>query len=83
MLNAWQLGDDDDEEEEADDLPVARQDGPPTRAADLDDDDDDGLISHTAFLKSFCRSQLPHKSVILSLTITNIKEDGPSPRLDR
>jgi len=25
------------------------------------------------FLKSFCRSQLPHKSVNLSFTITNIK----------
>ena len=83
MLNAWQLGDDDDEEEEVDDLPVARQDGPSSRAADLDDDDDDGLISHTAFLKLFCRSQLPHKSVNLSFTISNIKEDGPFARLDR
>jgi len=31
------------------------------------------VISHTVFLKSFCRSQLPHKSVNLSFTITNIK----------
>ena len=58
-----------------DDLPVARQDGPTSRAADLDDDDDDGLISHTAFLRSFCRSHLPHKSVILSFTITIIKNN--------
>ena len=31
------------------------------------------LISHNAFLKSFCRSQLPHTSVILSFAITTIK----------
>ena len=31
------------------------------------------LISQKMFLKSFCSSQLPHKSVDLSLTITNIK----------
>jgi len=30
------------------------------------------LISHKEFLQSFCRSQLPHKSVNLSFTITNI-----------
>ena len=31
------------------------------------------LISHKVFMKPFCRSQLPHKSVNLSFTITNIK----------
>ena len=31
------------------------------------------FISHQVFLKSFCRSQLPHKSVRLSFTITDIK----------
>ena len=31
------------------------------------------FISHKVFLKSFCRSELPHKSVNLSFTITNIK----------
>ena len=31
------------------------------------------LISHKVFLKSFCRSQLPHKSVNLSFTITHTK----------
>ena len=34
------------------------------------------FISHKVFLKSFCRSQLPHKSVNLSSTITNIKLAG-------
>ena len=32
-----------------------------------------GFISHKVFLKSFCRSQFPHKSVNLSFIITNIK----------
>ena len=31
------------------------------------------LIAHNVFLKSFCKSQLPHKSANLSFTITNIK----------
>ena len=31
------------------------------------------IISHKAFLKSFRRSQLPHKSVNVSFTITDIK----------
>jgi len=31
-------------------------------------------ISHKVFLKSFCKSQFPHKSVNLSFTITNIKD---------
>ena len=31
------------------------------------------VISHTAFLKSFRRSQVPHKSVNISFTITCIK----------
>ena len=31
------------------------------------------IISHKVILKSFCRSQHPHKSVNLSLTITNLK----------
>jgi len=31
------------------------------------------LISHKIFLKSFCRSQLPHKSVNSSFTIVNIE----------
>ena len=31
------------------------------------------FISHKVFLSSFCRSQLPHKSVNLSFTITNKK----------
>ena len=30
-------------------------------------------LSHTVFSRSFCRSQLPHKSVNLSCTITRIK----------
>ena len=33
------------------------------------------LISHRLFLESFCRSQFPHKSVNLSFTITNIKNN--------
>ena len=33
------------------------------------------FISHRVFLKSFCRSQLPHTSVNLSSTITNIKNN--------
>jgi len=31
------------------------------------------LFSHKVFSKSFDRSQLPHKSVNLSFTITNVK----------
>ena len=31
------------------------------------------LFSHTVFLKSFFRSQIPHKSVNVSFTITDIK----------
>ena len=31
------------------------------------------LVSHNIFFKSFCRSQLLHKSVNLSFIITNIK----------
>jgi hypothetical protein len=31
------------------------------------------FISHKVFLKTFCRSQLPHKPVNLSFTITYIK----------
>ena len=31
------------------------------------------FIPHKVFLKAFRRSQLPHKSVNLSFTITNIK----------
>ena len=31
------------------------------------------LISQKVFMKSFCRSQLPHKSVNLSFTITDTK----------
>ena len=30
------------------------------------------FISHKVFIKSFCRSQLPHKSAILSFTIADI-----------
>jgi len=33
------------------------------------------LISHEVFSKSFRRSQLPHKSVNVSLTITIIKNE--------
>ena len=31
-----------------------------------------GLILPKVFWKLFCRSQLPHKSVILSFTVANI-----------
>ena len=31
------------------------------------------FISHKVFSKIFCRSQLPHKSVNVSFTITNTK----------
>ena len=31
------------------------------------------LIPQRVFVKSFCRSQLPHKSVNLSFTITDLK----------
>ena len=31
------------------------------------------LTSHKVFLKSFCRSQIPHESVNVSFTITNMK----------
>ena len=31
------------------------------------------IILHRVFLKPFCRGQLPHKSVNLSFTVTNIK----------
>ena len=31
------------------------------------------FISDKVFVKSFCRSQLPHKSVNLSFTVTNMK----------
>jgi len=31
------------------------------------------FISHTVFIKSFCKSQLPHKSVNVSFIITDIK----------
>ena len=48
---------------------------------DIDPDDEDCLevftsvfIAYKMFLKSLCRSQLPHKSVNLSFTITNIKD---------
>ena len=33
----------------------------------------DHLISHRAFIKSFCKSEFPHKSVILSFMITYMK----------
>jgi len=34
----------------------------------------DEVISHKVFSKSFGRSQLPHKSVNVSFTITHIKK---------
>ena len=30
------------------------------------------LIAHKVFLRSFCKIQLPHKSINLSTTITNM-----------
>ena len=33
------------------------------------------LISHKVFIKSFCKSQFPYKSVTLSDVITNIKNE--------
>ena len=37
------------------------------------DDADSDRLAHIADLRSFGKSQLPHKSVNLSFTITNIK----------
>ena len=34
---------------------------------------DSEFISHKEFSKSFCRSQLPNKSINISFTVTNIK----------
>ena len=33
-----------------------------------------GFISQNVFIKSFCKSELPHKSVNLSFIITNTKK---------
>ena len=41
--------------------------------ADHNTDMTPDLISHKVFLKSFCRSQRPHKSVNLSFTVTSNK----------
>ena len=38
-------------------------------------DQEAGFISHNVFVKSFCISQLPHKSDDSFFTITNIKNE--------
>ena len=43
---------------------------------EIDQNNNDDLISHKVFSRSFCRSQLLHKSVNLSFTITNIKKQS-------
>jgi len=38
-----------------------------------DGDASRGILSQAVFIKSFCKSQVPHKSVNLSFIITNVK----------